>query len=260
MSNAATSSAPARARTRLHVDADLASSRVRLDADQTHYLRNVMRIPAGGLVLLFNARDGEWLARIDLYAKNHAEAEPVERRRAPARESDLWLVFAPIKRAHLDYVVEKATELGVSALRPVMTRRTVAERVNLDRMRATATEAAEQSERLSVPEILPPVTLPQALANWPAERNLLLCDETGGGGAIAEVLARADLAAPWAVLTGPEGGFAPEELEMLRAHAKIVPAGLGPRVLRADTAAIAALAVFQSLAPGADRPPRFAGP
>jgi 16S rRNA (uracil1498-N3)-methyltransferase len=252
------SSTPPRPRARLHAPADLSAAGVRLEGGPAHYLRTVLRLPTGSLVALFNARDGEHAAEILEYGKGRVDLALRGLRRAPAPETDLWLVFAPIKRAHLDYVVEKATELGVSALWPVLTRHTNVERVNEERMRATATEAAEQSERLGVPEVKSCVTLSQALANWPKDRNIVLCDESGGGNAIATVLAQEDLTKPWAILTGPEGGFAAEELDMLRRRSDVRPVGLGPRVLRADTASIAALAVFQSLAPDAGRKPRFA--
>ncbi len=258
MSKPPASSTQPRPRARLHAQADLTGAGARLEGGQAHYLRNVLRLPAGSVVALFNARDGEYAAEIAAYGKHSVDFAIRAQRRAPMREPDLWLVFAPIKRAHLDFVAEKATELGVSALWPVITRHTIVERVNEDRLRATATEAAEQSERLGVPEVKPCVTLSQALANWPKDRNIVLCDEGGGGNAIAAVLAKEDLTKPWAILTGPEGGFAAEELDMLRKRADVRPVGLGPRVLRADTAAIAAIAVFQSLAPDADKKPRFA--
>ena len=252
------SSTPPRPRARLYAPADLSAASVRLEGGPAHYLRNVLRLPTGSLVALFNARNGEHGAEILEYGKHSVDFALRGLRRAPAPEPDLWLVFAPIKRAHLDFVAEKATELGVSALWPVITRHTNVERVNEERLLATAIEASEQSERLSVPEIRSCVPLAKALATWPAERGIVLCDESGGGNAIAAVLAKEDLTKPWAILTGPEGGFAAEELDMLRKHSNVRPVGLGPRVLRADTASIAALAVFQSLASDADKKPRFA--
>ena len=167
--------------------------------------------------------------------------------RAPEPEPDLWLLFAPIKRARLDWLVEKATELGASALVPVWTARTQAERLNLDRLRAHAIAAAEQSERLSVPEMRSPEALDRVLAAWPAERRLIVCDESGAGEPIAE--ARRSLpAAPAALLVGPEGGFDRTELDALGKLSFVTRVGLGPRVLRAETAALAALAVFQAIA------------
>ena len=168
-------------------------------------------------------------------------------------EADLWLLFAPIKRARLEWLVEKATELGASALMPVWTRHTQVERLNLDRLQAHAVAAAEQSERLSVPELRAPEALDAVLGKWPSERRLIVCDETGGGEPIADALARLDLTA-CALLTGPEGGFAENELDYLNSLPFVSRVGLGPRVLRADTAAIAALSVVQAIAGDWRRP------
>jgi 16S rRNA (uracil1498-N3)-methyltransferase len=243
---------------RLFHAASLAPGETTLDANAAHYLRDVLRLAPGQYVALFNAQDGEFAARIESFDKKAAHLFVEDRLRAPAADgADVWLVFAPIKRAHLEFQVQKATELGASALWPVYTQRTNVERVNEARLAAIATEAAEQSERLSVPAIRASVSLAAALAQWPGDRQMLVCDETGGGQALGKFLADQDLAKPWAILTGPEGGFAPEELALLRKQSYVRPVGLGPRVLRADTAALAALAVFQSLAPDADRPPRF---
>lgn len=242
-----------RPQTRLHVAADLGRGcTVGLDEGQAHLVRSVLRLERGAHVALFNGRDGEWLARIEGIGKGWASAALVAQLRPQTAEPDLWLVFAPIKRARLDFLAEKATELGVSALWPVFTRHTSVERVNEDRLRANAREAAEQTGRLSVPEIRPACDLTAALAAWPAGRRILLGDESGASPPIADVLA-ADLPAagtpapPWAMLTGPEGGFAPAELDRLRELPFVSAASLGPRVLRADTAAIAGLAILQAL-------------
>jgi 16S rRNA (uracil1498-N3)-methyltransferase len=160
---------------------------------------------------------------------------------------DIWLVFAPIKKTPADYVVQKATELGARALQPVFTRRTIVTRINAERMRANAVEAAEQSGRLTVPEIREGVTLDRLLKNWPQERRLIFCDEAGEAPAIADALKNAH-AGPWAILTGPEGGFDPAERESIRSQPFVVPVSLGTRILRADTAALAALSVWQALA------------
>ena len=231
---------------RLFVEAPLAEgARVVPDDAQTHYLLHVMRAKAGDRVLLFNGRDGEWLARIAEVSKRGCALE-CERRTAPQSEvPDLWLCFAPIKKTPADYVVQKATELGVRVLQPVTTRRTIVSRVNLDRMRANAVEAAEQSGRLSVPETREPLSFDKLLASWPNDRRLIFCDE-GGAAPMAEAL-RALPDGPAAIFTGPEGGFDPSERETLRALAFVTPASLGPRILRADTAALAALAVWQSV-------------
>jgi len=192
----------------------------------------------------FNARDGEFLCRVSELGRRDGRLSIGERLRAPEAEPDLWLVFAPIKRARLDWLVEKAVELGASALVPVWTERTQPERLNLDRLTAHAVAAAEQSERLSVPELRAPESLDRLVVEWPADRHLYVCDETGGGAPIATVTA----AGPAALLIGPEGGFAETELDALGKLTFATFIGLGPRVLRAETAAIAALAVFQAVA------------
>ena len=248
--------------TRLFIDQDLrAGGTVQVDADRAHYLRNVLRLAAGTAVDLFNGRDGEWRARIADLGKRSATLTVVEQRRAQAPGPDLWLVFAPIKRTRIDGVVEKATELGVSALQPVVTQHTAVERVNVERLRAIAIEAAEQCERLSVPDVAAPVSLEKLLAQWPPQRRLLLCAEAGAAQPIAEALQAhaqdiAATSAPWAVMIGPEGGFARSELDALGKLPFVMPVGLGPRVLRADTAALAALACWQAiLGDGRQRPP-----
>jgi 16S rRNA (uracil1498-N3)-methyltransferase len=171
-----------------------------------------------------------------------------ERLRAQDAPADLWLVFAPIKRARIDILAAAATELGVAALWPVLTRHAAVERVNAARLLANAVEAAEQCERLTVPAVLDPARLDEALARWPAGRRLLLCDETRTAPPVADVLAAAARPPePWAVLVGPEGGFARGELDALRKVPFVTPVSLGPRVLRAETAAVAALACWQAL-------------
>jgi 16S rRNA (uracil1498-N3)-methyltransferase len=237
-----------RPETRLHVAADLGpGAAVGLDEGQAHLVRSVLRLERGAHVALFNGRDGEWLGRIDGIGKGWASVALVERLRIQLPEPDLWLVFAPIKRARLDFLAEKATELGVSALWPVFTRHTAVERVNEERLRANAREAAEQTGRLSVPEVRSVCDLQAALAAWPAERRILLGDESGASPPVADVLGADTREGPWAVLTGPEGGFARAELDRLRELPFVSAASLGPRVLRADTAAIAALAILQAL-------------
>ncbi len=173
--------------------------------------------------------------------------DPIRQIRAPDAEADLWLVFAPLKRTRLDWLVEKASELGAAVLLPVWTARTQPERLNRDRLHAIAVAAVEQSERLSVPEIRSPERLGALLAAWPADRRLILCDESGGI-PIAEALAALPPGVPTALLVGPEGGFADTELDALGKLPIVTRVGLGPRVLRAETAALAALAVFQAIA------------
>ena len=235
-------------RVRLFVGSPLAAgAAVALDAAQAHYLVNVMRLKDGDEVCLFNGRDGEWRARLQEAKRKSCAAVPASRLRAQADEADLWLLFAPLKKARTDYLAEKATELGASLLWPVYTRRTVAERVNLDRLRANAVEAAEQSERLTVPELRAPAKLTDALQEWPAGRRLILCDESGAASPMADALTDVKPGEPLALLIGPEGGFAAAELDALRKLPFVKPVGLGPRVLRADTAALAALACLQAL-------------
>lgn len=242
-------------RTRLYVDAPLGEGRaVALTEAQAHHLRGVLRLAPGAGLRLFNPRDGEWLARLDALSKAGGSALAERQLRPPAPAPDLWLCFAPVKKDAVDAVVEKGTELGVAVLQPVFTRFTDVQRVNLDRLRAHAVAAAEQCERLDVPELRDPIGLDTLLAGWPAGRILLVCAEAGAARPLAEVAAEAT--GPAALLVGPEGGFAPAELAALQRQEFVRPVGLGPRILRADTAAIAALAVWQSLAgDGRGRPP-----
>jgi 16S rRNA (uracil1498-N3)-methyltransferase len=232
---------------RLFVTSLLANgAAVELGQEQAHYLKNVMRLGEGDAVALFNGSDGEFRARIESFGKRAAGLLVEEQLRAQSAEPDLWLVFAPIKRARIDYLVEKATELGASALVPVITRHTHVERLNLDRLRAHAIEAAEQSERLTVPHIEEPRALDDVLADWDASRRIMLCDESRTAPPAAAALAR-ESAKAWAVLIGPEGGFAETELDALRKLPFVSAVSLGPRILRADTAALAGLAVLQAL-------------
>jgi 16S rRNA (uracil1498-N3)-methyltransferase len=232
---------------RLYVEAALGpGARIVPAESQVHYLLNVMRAKQGDGIGLFNGRDGEWLARIAAVGKRSCTLE-CERRTAAQREvPDLWLVFAPIKKTPADYLTQKATELGVRQLQPVLTRRTVVRRVNLERMRANAVEAAEQSGRVSVPEIRETAEFERLFGAWPSDRRILFCDEAGEAPPIAEALRTAP-DGPWAIVTGPEGGFDPAERAALRALPCVVPVSLGARILRADTAALAALAVWQSV-------------
>jgi 16S rRNA (uracil1498-N3)-methyltransferase len=233
---------------RLHAAAALGDGlAIELTPDQAHRLRVVLRLGPGDRIALFNGRDGEWLGRIDRLARGTG-AVLLEKLLRPQQEaSDLWLAFAPVKRAPLDLLVEKATELGVSAFLPVITRHTQVERFNLDRLRAHAREAAEQSERLTLPRIAEPQPLDRLIADWPAGRRLVLCDESGAAPPIAAALAGLG-PGPLAVMVGPEGGFAESELDGLRKLSFVCPVGLGPRVLRSDTAALVGLAVVQALA------------
>jgi 16S rRNA (uracil1498-N3)-methyltransferase len=233
---------------RLWIESGLAAGGVApLTAGQAHHLRAVLRLPLGAAVAAFNAADGEWLCRI-VESGGRIALRVVECLQPPvAAQAAPWLLFAPVKRGRLDWLVEKATELGAAALLPVWTRHTQNERLNLDRLRVHAIAAAEQSERLSIPELTGPRPLAAVLADWPAERRLFVCDETGAGAAAAGALAQQG-GAPCAFLTGPEGGFDASELDAFDKFSFVTRVGLGPRVLRADTAAVAVLAVYQAVA------------
>jgi 16S rRNA (uracil1498-N3)-methyltransferase len=233
-------------KTRLYVTGDLgAGVAVMLDEGQGHYLLHVLRAHAGNRVLLFNGRDGEWLAEIAQAGKRGVTATCLKQTEPQAAVPDIWLAFAPVKKTPSDYLVQKATELGASVLLPVFTRRTIVSRINQERMAANAIEAAEQSGRLSVPEIREGTSLDKLLGAWPKERRLFFCDEGGDARPLAK--AARSVSGPAAILTGPEGGFDPAEREMLRALPFVTPVTLGPRILRADTAALAALAIWQSV-------------
>ncbi len=272
---------------RLFVEDRLAAGgTLSLDGPRAHYLLNVMRLKTGVPVLLFNGRDGEWSARITEAARDTCRLAVEERTRAQDQSADVWLLPSPIKRGPFEFMIEKAAELGVSAVRPIISKHTQRSNVNTDRLRSIVIEAAEQSGRLSVPEVTEPRPLTEQLADWPGERRLLFCDESGEAPPLVEVLTgRTDMAGkvvsgvgqlvgdvldgilgpgapgrgapgrgavspnsiPWSILIGPVGGFSPEERDQLRAHDSVVAASLGPRILRAETAAVAALSLWQAL-------------
>ena len=237
---------------RLFVDQPLhEGGSIALDQPQAHYLRDVLRLKPGERVLVFNGREGEWHGTIAAGGKRTLAVRLAARTRPQEGGRDLHYLFAPLKRARLDYMVQKAVEMGVARLAPVMTRHTQAERVNVARMRANAIEAAEQCGILRLPEIAEPVALADALGALAPERMLIFCDEDAPiADPAAALLAAAGAKAPavaLAVLVGPEGGFAAEEREMLLSRRNIVRLALGPRILRADTAAVAALALVQAV-------------
>ena len=205
-----------------------------------------MRAKAGDKLRLFNGRDGEWLAEIAQAGKRGVNLTCIVQTAPQNEVPDIWLAFAPVKKTPADYLAQKATELGAAALMPVFTRRTIVTRINHERLAANAIEAAEQSDRLSVPVIRDPVSFDKLLASWPKDRRILFCDEDGDAVPLANA-ARDGPAGPAAIFTGPEGGFDPAERETLRALPFVTPVTLGPRILRADTAALAALAVWQSV-------------
>jgi 16S rRNA (uracil1498-N3)-methyltransferase len=236
-----------RPKIRLFVEAELGEgAQVPLGRDQAHYLSGVMRQGPGDPVLVFNGRDGEWLAEIAEAGKRGVLLVCSNQTRPQSLPPDLWLAFAPVKKARTDFIAEKAAELGCRRVVPVFTRFTNSERVNIDRLRAHGIEAAEQCGLLSAPEVAEPVTLAALLDGWDPARRIMFCDESGAGEPASDVLAAAG-PGPWAVLIGPEGGFAPEERARLSTLAFAHPVSLGPRILRADTAAVAALTLWQAV-------------
>ncbi len=227
---------------RLHVDAPLsAGAAIEASTARAHYLGSVMRRAAGDAVVLFNGRDGEWLGHIGRVSRGKATLVAEAQTRAQRDDLDLWLAFAVLKRDSTDMVVQKATELGVSVVIPVLTERTNAGRVNADRLLAIAIEAAEQSERLTVPLIRPVQALDQVLATWPGDRPLSVAMERDDLPAVAPASGSAGL------LVGPEGGFGPRDRGLLQRHEFVRPVSLGRRILRAETAVIVGLALLQTL-------------
>jgi len=226
---------------RLYIDAALAAGlTVEATAAQAHHLATVMRRASGDPLRLFNGRDGEFAARIGPLGRDKASFHVEDRLRPQPREPDLWLVFALLKRDATDLVVQKATELGASALLPVITERTIAGRVNEARLAAIAIEASEQCERLTLPRVLTPRPLTTVLREWQPARQLFAAAERAAAPAIRAANG------PAALLVGPEGGFTPAELDALRAHPFVTVVSLGPRILRAETACIAGLALLQA--------------
>lgn len=235
------------AKIRLYVTEALAPmQQVVVGRDASHYLLGVMRLSLGDQVELFNGRDGAWVAEISGTSKRAAELICQEQVQDQSEPPDLWLIFAPIKKARTDFIAEKACEMGCCRVLPVFTQHTNSERVRVDRLQAHAVEAAEQCGLVSVPEIVEPMALDRVLTDWPEDRKLMFCDESGMGADASQALQAAG-PGQWAILIGPEGGFSEAEATRLRAMRQAVPVSLGPRILRADTAAVAALAVWQSV-------------
>jgi 16S rRNA (uracil1498-N3)-methyltransferase len=220
-----------------------------LDDTQAHYLIHVLRLSDDEVVRLFNASNGEWTGKFRKSGKHKAEIHLDTQTRIPLPEADIWLCPAPIKKAHFDYMLEKTTELGATHIQPMLTYRTQIREVNVERAHAIAREAAEQSERLSIPKIHSPVTLTDLIKTCPEDRLMLCCAEFGEAEPIAQCLEKLRISdtVKAAILTGPEGGFTREELASLRERKNTHFLRLGPRILRADTAAIAALSIWQSL-------------
>ena len=238
----ATPAWPPKSLPRLFVRAQLGEdARVELDAGQANYLGNVMRLGEGAELLVFDGSSGEWLARISEAGKKRMALIVERRTREPEAIPDVWLAFAPVKRTQTDWLVEKATELGVAKLIPVITQRTIAERVKLERLGSIAIEAAEQCGRTRLPTIDEPVSLAQFLKQ--ADRAIYFADEGGG-----EPAATAFKPGPAVILTGPEGGFTDDERAAIRGLSNAIPVTLGPRILRAETAALAALAAYMAVA------------
>jgi 16S rRNA (uracil1498-N3)-methyltransferase len=230
---------------RIHLDAPLgAGAEIELPREQAHYLTGVLRLVSGDPVSVFNTRDGEFLAYLATVSKKHVSLRCERRVADVSPPPDIDYIFAPLKHARLDYVVQKATELGARRLRPVITQRTIAERVNLERMTANVIEAAEQCNLVFVPEVHEPVKLPKLLQEWEEGRALIYCDETATIANPIEALK--NLKAPAAVLIGPEGGFTVEEKALLKSLPFVTAISLGPRIMRADTAAVAALTLVQA--------------
>jgi 16S rRNA (uracil1498-N3)-methyltransferase len=241
---------------RLHVAETLSpQAAIMLEGAPAHYLAGVLRLQPGARVKLFDDRTGEWLAELTDVGKKRVSLAIVEHLRPREPVPDLWLLFAPIKRGRIDWLVEKATELGVARLVPVLTARTIVDRLNLERLRAHSVEAAEQCERTALPELAAPVRLEAALQGWSADRHLYFADEGGGA-----PLAASASPGPAAILIGPEGGFTDTERVAIRAVPQARAVSLGPRILRADTAAVAAISLWMAAAGDWDRPARALPP
>lgn len=232
---------------RLFVPSDLGKNLgVVLDKTQSHYVATVMRRSAGDRIALFNGRDGEWLGELQEVHKNHCLVHVTEQLRPQLTEPDIELLFAPVKKVQTALIVQKATELGVASLQPVQTQRTNAERVREDKMELQALEAAEQCERLNLPVVHGLVRLEQALAALEPERALVFCNERLTGRSAGTILPNLAPSEKWAVVTGPEGGFTDDEIELISARPNTYAISLGPRILRAETAVIASLSLLQA--------------
>jgi len=226
-------------------DALAAGAAVEASKDHFHYLTNVLRMAEGDAVLLFNGRDGEWHATLSFPTRKRLLFTPVEQTRPQPEPSDLHYLFAPLKVGRLDYLVQKAVEMGAGVLQPVMTQHVQGKITSLERLEANAVEAAEQCGILSIPQVAAPRKLEELLAGWPRERRIIFCDEGHGSQNPLPVLQKIE-ERKLALLVGPEGGFSDGERTLLRSLDFVTPIPLGPRILRADTAAVAAMAVIQA--------------
>ena len=240
---AATPAWPPRSTPRLFVDRELALGQIAVDGPPAHYLLQVMRLKPGAPVKLFDDRTGEWLATVATAGKRDLTLNVTDRMRPRDAVPDLWLCAAPLKKGRIDWMAEKACELGVARLVPVLTRRTVIDRLNAERLRAHLIEAAEQCDRTALPELAAPVKLDALLRDWPENRALFFADEAGGARALDTMRAHPG---PAAILIGPEGGFDAAERDAIRALPQAVGVSLGPRILRADTAAAAAVSLWMA--------------
>jgi 16S rRNA (uracil1498-N3)-methyltransferase len=216
-----------------------------LPQSQAHYLSKVMRLKPGAQIRVFNGDDGEWLAELSELGKRDAQITLLEQLRPTTSTPDIWVLFAPVKKSRNDFIVEKATELGASLIQPVLTKRTTMPHIKTDRMRLQAIEAAEQTERMDIPLIKDPFKLAELIESWDAGRALIFADEAGDAQPAIEAFK--NIKAPCAILIGPEGGFDPSERDLLRAQSFVTPISLGPRILRADTAVAATLALWQAV-------------
>ncbi|MCC3862313.1 16S rRNA (uracil(1498)-N(3))-methyltransferase [Pseudemcibacter aquimaris] len=231
-------------RTRLFInEAFIKGSEFLVDGNQGHYLVNVLRVREGELVTLFNGDQGEWHAEITKVKKGKAFLVILDKVADQTSDPDLWYIFAPVKKARVDYMIQKATELGVGYIRPVMTQHTNLDRIKDEKIIANMIEAAEQCGRMTVPQLDVMTSLDDLLENWPDDRGLIFCDEAGDAKPFIQIEKKFD---KWAILIGPEGGFSAEERALIREHQNSIPVTLGPRILRADTAAVAAISLWQS--------------
>ncbi len=234
------------AKIRLYVEGSLGVGQgIVLSRDSANYLFNVMRLSVGAQIRVFNGTDGEWLGEVAEAGKRGGKLVCIEQSGPQLAPPDLWLLFAPIKKSRTAFIVEKAAELGAARIMPILTSYTNSERLRQDRLQAHAVEAAEQCGGTYVPKVEEAQKFDAALADWPADRQLLFCDESLTALPVAEALAKAD-AGKWAIIIGPEGGFSPDEAAKLRGMSVTTSVTLGPRILRADTAAVAAMTAWQS--------------
>ncbi len=232
--------------TRLYLEVHLsAGAEINLSKSQAHYLVSVLRMADGGTLRVFNGRDGEWRASVSDVSRKSATITIAEQLRPAQKSPDIWLCFAPVRKHRNSFILEKATELGVSALKPVTTARTQFGKMRLDKMHAQIIEAAEQTERLDIPELDDTTTLNQMINSWPENRTLIFADEKGDAAPALEAIQ--NISGPAALLIGPEGGFEDDERTHLRSQSYVLPVSLGPRILRADTAAISLLTLWQAV-------------